>query len=163
MSAKKNKLISQEGKKDYSEEEAEDIKEISQGDNEFILGDKEFKEARAEEIAFDRARVEENASMELSNKAWSMAGYKTRTVIYLEEEEEEENSEGNREHPETNPIGGSHGWEKESAARACLERARNLAGYATGLSNGTEEEEEEEYTVGNHKQPTRNPVRVNQG
>ena len=38
----------------------------------------------------------------------------------------------------------------------------NLVGYATGLSNETEEEEEEEYVVGNCKQPARNPVGGNQ-
>ena len=67
-----------------------------------------------------------------------MAGYKTGTAKDPEEEEEEENLEGNLKQPATNPIGGSCGWEKESVARACSERAGNLAGYATGLSNKPE-------------------------
>ena len=92
-----------------------------------------------------------------------MAGYRTGTENDPEEEEEEENSEGNRKQPETNPIGGSHGWEKEIVARACSEKRGNLAGYATGLSNEPEEEEEEEYAAGIHKQPERNPVRGNKG
>ena len=62
MIAKMNKLIIQEGKKDYGEEAVEDTKETSQGDNEFNGGDKEFKEACAEEIAFDRAHAEERAA-----------------------------------------------------------------------------------------------------
>ena len=72
-----------------------------------------------------------------------MARYKTGTENYPEEEEEEEKLEGNCKQPETNPIGGSRGWEKESAVRARSERAGNLAGYETGLSNEPEEEEEE--------------------
>ena len=73
-----------------------------------------------------------------------MTGYKTRTAKNPEEEEEEENSEGNRKQPATNPIGGSRGWEKENTARERSERAGKLAGYATGLANKPEEEEEEE-------------------
>ena len=53
------------------------------------------------------------------------------------------NSEGNPKQRSTNPIGGSCGWEKESAARARSERAGNLAGYSTVLANEPEEEEEE--------------------
>ena len=60
-----------------------------------------------------------------------MARYNTGTENDPEEEEEEENLEGNHKQPATNPIGGSRGWEKESAARARSERAGNLAGYAT--------------------------------
>ena len=41
-----------------------------------------------------------------------------------------------------NSIGGSCGWEKESAERVRSERAGILAGYATGLVNEPEEEEE---------------------
>ena len=91
-----------------------------------------------------------------------MGGYKTRTENNPKEEEEEEILEGNRKQLEKNPIGRSHGWEKESAARARSKRAGNLAGYATGLSNETEEDEEEEYAAGNRKQPARNPIRGNQ-
>ena len=40
MSAKMNKLISQEVRKDYGKELAEETKEISQGDNKFDGGDK---------------------------------------------------------------------------------------------------------------------------
>ena len=75
--------------------------------------------------------------------ARSMAGYVTVKTNDPEEEEEEENLEGNRKQPATNPIGGSRGWGKESAARACSERVGNLAGYATGLTNKPEEDEEE--------------------
>ena len=39
----------------------------------------------------------------------------------------------------------------------------NLAGYATGLSNEPEEEEEEEYAAGICEQPSRNTVGGNQG
>ena len=62
MSGEINKLISQEGKKDYSEEVAEETKEISQGDDKFDRGNNEFEEACAEEIVFDMARVEESAA-----------------------------------------------------------------------------------------------------
>ena len=62
MSGKTNKLISQEGKKDYGEEAAEEIKETSNGDDEFDGGDDEFEEAHAEEIVFDRAHAEESAA-----------------------------------------------------------------------------------------------------
>ena len=163
MSGKTNKLISQEGKKDYGEEAAEDTKEISQGDDKFDGGDDEFEEARAEEITFDRACAEEIAARARSQKARSMSGYKTGTSNNTEEEEEEKNVEGNRKQPVTNPIGGSLSWEKESAARARSERAGNLSEYATGLANEPEEEEEEEYAAGNCKQPARNPIGLNQG
>ena len=43
-----------------------------------------------------------------------MDGYKTGTSNNPEEEKEEENLEGNRKQPETNPIGGSRGWEKKA-------------------------------------------------
>ena len=92
-----------------------------------------------------------------------MARAKNGTENNPEEEEEEENLERNRKQPETNPIGGSCGWEKERVARARSEKRRNLDGYATGLSNEPEEEEEEEYAEGNRKQPTRNPVGRNKG
>ena len=92
-----------------------------------------------------------------------MAGYKTGTEKYPKEEEEDENLEGNLKQPETNPIRGSCSWEKESEARARSEKGGNLDGYATGLLNELEEDEEEEYVAGNHKQPARNPVGENQG
>ena len=44
-----------------------------------------------------------------------------------------------------------------------MERAGNLAGYATGLLNEPKEEEEEEYAARNRKQPARNPIGGNQG
>ena len=59
MSWETNKLISQEDKKDYSEEAAEETKETAQCDNELYRGDNKLEEARAEYIAFDRARIEE--------------------------------------------------------------------------------------------------------
>ena len=55
-------------------------------------------------------------------------------------------------------IGGSHGWAKECAARARLERAGNLSGYATGIAKDPKEDDEEENAAGNRKQPARNPV-----
>ena len=109
MNEKTNKLISQKGKKEYVEETAEDTKEISQGNNEFDGGDDEFEEARAEEIAFNRAHAEESATRACSHKAGSMVGYKTGTENDPMEEEEEENQEGNHKQLATNPIGGSHG------------------------------------------------------
>ena len=42
MSGETNKLISQEGKKDYGEEAAEETKALSQGDGEFDGEDDEF-------------------------------------------------------------------------------------------------------------------------
>ena len=96
-------------------------------------------------------------------KARRMAGYATGTATDPKEEEEEDNLEGNHKQPATNSIGGSCGWEKESAARTCSERAGNLAGYATGLANEPEEEKEEEYAAGNPKQPARKPVGGYQG
>ena len=61
-----NKLVIQEGKKDYGEEAAEETKKTSQGDDKFDGGDKELEEARAEEIAFGKARAEESATRERS-------------------------------------------------------------------------------------------------
>ena len=45
MSEKTNKIISQEGEKDYDKEAAKDTKETSQGDGEFDGGDEELEEA----------------------------------------------------------------------------------------------------------------------
>ena len=42
----------------YGEEVSEETKETSHGDDKFDGGDNKFEEARAEEIAFDRAHVE---------------------------------------------------------------------------------------------------------
>ena len=61
------------------------------------------------------------------------------------------------------PVGGSHGWAKESVARARLVRAGNQVGYATGIANKPGEDEEEENAAGNHKQPSSNPVGVSHG
>ena len=79
MSAKPNKLIIQEGRKEYREEAAEETKETSQGNDKFNGGDEEFKEAHVEQIAFDRAHAEERATQARMQKARSMAGYKTGT------------------------------------------------------------------------------------
>ena len=49
--------------------------------------------------------------------------------------------EGNHKQPARNPVGESHGWAKESAAREHLERAGKLAGCATGMANKPEEDE----------------------
>ena len=62
MSEKTNKLIIQEGKKDYGEEAAEETNKMLQADEEFNRGDEEFEAARAEEIAFNMARTEESTS-----------------------------------------------------------------------------------------------------
>ena len=112
MSAKTNKLTIQEGKKDCGEEAAEETKETLQGDDKFDGGDEELEAARAEEIVFDRARAEESAARARSQKARSMAGYKTGTENDPEEEEEDKKLEWNCNQPATNPIGGSRGWEK---------------------------------------------------
>ena len=103
--------------------------------------DKEFKESHVEEIVLDRARTEERAARAHSLRSSNMEGYATGTANDPKEEEEEENPEGNSKHLATNPIGGSRGWEKESAARACSERAGNLARYATGIANDLKEKE----------------------
>ena len=52
---------------------------------------------------------------------------------------------------------------EESATRARSQRAGNMAGYVTGTANYLEEEEEEENTAGNCKQPERNPIGVSHG
>ena len=62
MIEKTNKLIIQEGKKDYGKEAAEETREKSQSDDEFDGGVEEFEKARAEEIAFNRAGAEESAA-----------------------------------------------------------------------------------------------------
>ena len=62
MSGKTNKLISQESRKDYGEEAAEETKALSQGDNEFDRADDEFEEACTEENALYEARAEESAT-----------------------------------------------------------------------------------------------------
>ena len=92
-----------------------------------------------------------------------MDEYATVTANEPEEEEEEGNAESICKQPATNPIGGSRGHEKESAARARSERARNLAGYAMGLAKNPEEDEEEENTAWNCKQLARNPAGGSQG
>ena len=63
---KKNKLISQESRKEYGKEAAKETKALSQGDNEFDRADDKFKEARAEENVFDTVRAEESATREHS-------------------------------------------------------------------------------------------------
>ena len=86
MSAKTNKLIIQEGNKDYSEKGAEETKKTSQGEDEFGGEDEEFEEARAEEIAFYRAHAENSAARVRLQKARNMDGYKTGTENDPEEE-----------------------------------------------------------------------------
>ena len=66
MRKKKNKLISQDTRKEYGEEAAKETKALSQGDDEFDGADAEFKEARVEENAFDTACTEESATREHS-------------------------------------------------------------------------------------------------
>ena len=81
MSRKTNKLISKEGKKDYSEEAAEETIEMSQGGDEFDGADKEFEEARAEDIAFYRAHAEESTTRACSQRVMNMARYVTGTLV----------------------------------------------------------------------------------
>ena len=88
MSAKTNKLTIQEGKKDYGKEATEETKETLQGDDEFDGGDEEFEAARAEEIAFDRARAEERVARASSERAENLAGYAMGPPNKPEEEEE---------------------------------------------------------------------------
>ena len=57
MSGEKNKLISQDIRKDHDKEAAEENKAFSQDGNEIVKVDDEFEEARAEENAFDAARA----------------------------------------------------------------------------------------------------------
>ena len=80
MGGKTNKLISQEGKRGYGKEAAEETKGISQGNDEFDGADDKFEEACVEEIAFDRARAEESVSRARSQRARNMDGYATGTV-----------------------------------------------------------------------------------
>ena len=49
-----------------------------------------------------------------------------------EEEEEEENVTGNRTQPARNPVGGSHGWEKENAP-ASSPITQGFPGGAAGI------------------------------
>ena len=90
--------------------------------------------------------------------AGNTAVYATGTANNTKEGEEEENEEGNHKQPVTNPIRGSHGRAKESAARSRLQRSENLDRYATGMANDPEEDEETENLAGNAKQLVRNPV-----
>ena len=62
MSGKRNKLISQEIRKDDGKEAAEGTKALSQGNDEFNETEDKFEEARAEENAFNTAREEESAA-----------------------------------------------------------------------------------------------------
>ena len=133
MSGKTNKLISQESRKDYGKESAEEAKALSQGDNEFDRADDEFEETRPEEKVFDRTRTEESAARARSQRARIMAGYLTGTANNPKEEEEEINTEGNCKQPLTNPIGGSRGWGKKSWQGHSWKEWGNLSGYATGL------------------------------
>ena len=64
MGGKTNKLISQESRKDYGKEAAEETKALSQGDNKFDREDDEFEEAH----------TEESAARERLQRARNMAG-----------------------------------------------------------------------------------------
>ena len=110
-----------------------------QDDDEFDGADDKFKEASAEENAFDGARAEESAERARSHRAGNLAGYAVGTANEPKEDKEEENASGNCKKPARNPVGGSHGWEEESAARAHLQMAGNLAIYATGTENDPED------------------------
>ena len=89
MSVKTNNMISQEIRKDYSEEAAEDNKVLAQGNDEFDGVDNEFKESHAGENVFDRERAEERATRARSKRASKMAKYATGTANDTKEEEEE--------------------------------------------------------------------------
>ena len=165
MSVKTKKLMNQDSRDDYGNEKAEGATAISQGDdefdgadNKFDEADDEFEEARAEEKAFDTARVDESMARARSQRGGNLAGYATGTANNPEEDKEEENAEGNHKQPARNPVGISHGWAEYNAAKACSQRTGNLSGYATVTTNDPEEDEEEENAAGNHKQPARKPV-----
>ena len=139
MSSKSNNLISQESRKDYSEESAEETKALAQGDGEFDRANDKFEKAHAEENACDTVSTEKSVARARSQSARNMAGYTTGMANNPGEEEEDENAEGNCKQPETNHVGVNHCWGKESAGRARSERAGKLAGYATGIANEVQE------------------------
>ena len=58
-----------------------------QGDKEFDIAESKYKEARAEDNAFNTAHAEENAATERSQRAGNMAGYATETANDPEEAE----------------------------------------------------------------------------
>ena len=53
--------------------------------------------------------------------------------------------------------------QKKARREHASQRAENLDGYATGMADETGEDEEEENSAGNIKQPTRNSVRGSHG
>ena len=87
MIRKTNNLRSQESRKYYVEEAAEETKVLEQGDDKFNGVDDKFEEACAEENAFDAARAEESAARTHSHRAKNMAGYATGKGNDPEEEE----------------------------------------------------------------------------
>ena len=62
---------------------------LLQGDKEFYGADNKFEEARAEENAFNAARVKESVEKSRSQRSGNMDRYVTVTANYFEEEEEE--------------------------------------------------------------------------
>ena len=87
MGGKTNKLISQESRKYYSKESAEETKLLAQGDDKFNRADDEFEEERAEENAYDAANAEEIAERAHLQRSRNMARYATKTGNDTEEEE----------------------------------------------------------------------------
>ena len=85
MSGKRNKLISQEIRKDYGKEAAEGTKALSKGNDEFNEMEDKFEEARAEENAFNTARADKSTARAHLQRAGDMAGYATGTANKPEE------------------------------------------------------------------------------
>ena len=141
---------------------AEEIKETSQGNDEFDGGENNSKKharkrSRSTGLVLKRAQ---QGHARRRQGAWPDIRPEQKTIP---RKRRKKKIGRELQQPSTNPIGGSCGWEQEIAARARSERAGNLAGYATRLSNKPEEDKKEEYTSVNHKQPARNPVGENQG
>ena len=88
MSVEANNMISQDIRKEYCKEAAEETKELSQGDNEWDGADNEFDKAWAEENAFEVVCAERITARARSQRARNMAGYATETAEDPEEEEE---------------------------------------------------------------------------
>ena len=128
MSGKTNRLMNQES---YGDEAAEGATAISQCGGQFVGTDNEFEEAHTEENVFDVACAEESAAWARSQRAENLAGHATGTANEREEDEEEENAAGNRKQPARNPVGGGHGWEKESAP-TLAPRMLGIPGGAAG-------------------------------
>ena len=76
-----------------------------QDDDEFDGADNKFKEASAEENAFDGACAEESAERARSHRAGNLAGYAVGTANEPKEDKEEENASGNCKKPAGTLLG----------------------------------------------------------